>query len=256
MKIIKSRVIGKKQALWAAAAALWLLILAAVLILTATRAVNAQARRVPVYCVDTDEKKIALTFNAAWGDETTDTVLEILDRYGVKATFFFVGAFAEQYPESVRRIANAGHEIGNHSMRHKNPTKQAYTEILSDISACSELLASLTGLSPRLYRAPAGAYDNKTIEAAESLGMTAVQWWADSIDWKNPSPEAIVQRIMKKAAPGGIVLLHLGKENTVKALPEMIESLKNEGYAFVTVSELLPAGERSVDKNGVMHRAR
>lgn len=253
---MKYKVFSKKQIFWVIMGLVWLAVIVTVVVLTATKAVNAAPRRVPVYCVDTDEKKIALTFNAAWGDETTDAVLDILDRYGVKATFFFVGAFAEQYPESVRRIANAGHEIGNHSMRHKNPTKQAYAEILSDISACSELLASLTGVSPRLYRAPAGAYDNKTIEAAESLGMTAVQWSADSIDWKNPSPEAIVQRIMKKAAPGGIVLLHLGKENTVKALPDVIESLENEGYTFVTVSELLPEGETSVDKNGVMHGER
>ena len=253
---MKYRVFGKKQIFWLIMGLVWLAVIVTVVVLTATKAVNAAPRRVPVYCVDTDEKKIALTFNAAWGDETTDAVLETLERYGVKATFFFVGAFAEQYPESVRRIANAGHEIGNHSMRHKDPTKQAYAEILSDISACSELLASLTGVSPRLYRAPAGAYDNKTVEAAESLGMTAVQWSADSIDWKNPSPEAIAQRILKKAAPGGIVLLHLGKENTVKALPDVIESLKNEGYAFVTVSELLPAGERSVDKNGVMREGK
>ena len=248
---MKYKVFGKKQIFWLIMGLVWLAVIVTVVVLTATKAVNAAPRRVPVYCVDTDEKKIALTFNAAWGDETTDAVLDILDRYGVKATFFFVGAFAEQYPESVRRIANAGHEIGNHSMRHKNPTKQAYAEILSDISACSELLASLTGLSPRLYRAPSGAYDNKTIEAAESLGMTAVQWSADSIDWKNPSPEAIVQRILKKAAPGGIVLLHLGKENTLRALPGLLRELRSQGYEFVTVGELLLPGETYVDANGI-----
>ena len=248
---MKYKVFGKKQIFWVIMGLVWLAVIVTVVVLTATKAVNAAPRRVPVYCVDTDEKKIALTFNAAWGDETTDAVLDILDRYGVKATFFFVGAFAEQYPESVRRIANAGHEIGNHSMRHKNPTKQAYAEILSDISACSELLASLTGLSPRLYRAPSGAYDNKTIEAAESLGMTAVQWSADSIDWKNPSPEAIVQRILKKAAPGGIVLLHLGKENTLRALPGLLRELRSQGYEFVTVGELLLPGETYVDANGI-----
>ena len=253
---MKYKVFGKKQVFWMIMALIWLAVIVTVVALTATKAVNAEPRRVPVYCVDTEEKKIALTFNAAWGDETTEAVLETLERYGVKATFFFVGAFAEKYPESVKKIANAGHEVANHSMRHKDPTKQEYAELLSDISACSELLASLTGLSPCLYRAPAGAYDKKTVEAAESLGMTAVQWSADSIDWKNPSPDTIVQRILKKAAPGGIVLLHLGKENTVKALPDLIGSLTEEGYTFVTVSQLFPAGETSVDKNGVMRGAR
>ena len=163
MKIIKSRVSGKKQALWAAAAALWLLILAAVLILTATRVVNAQARRVPVYGVARGDRSIALTFNCAWGDETTDGVLRLLRKNGVRVTFFIVGTFAREYLESVKKIANAGHEQGNHSMRHKDPTLLKSAEIRADIEECNALIKTLTGVSPKLYRAPSGAYDNKTI---------------------------------------------------------------------------------------------
>ena len=251
MKIIKSGAFGKKQALWAAAAVLWLLILAAVLILTATRAVNAQARRVPVYGVARGDRKLAFTFNCAWGDETTDGVLRLLRENGVRATFFIVGTFAREYPESVKKIANAGHELGNHSMRHKDPTLLTSAEIRADIEECNALIKTLTGVSPKLYRAPSGAYDNKTLEAAESLGLTAVQWSADSIDWKDPSPGKITERILNKTKPGGILLFHLGKENTLRALPGLLRELRSQGYEFVTVGELLLPGETYVDANGI-----
>lgn len=172
----------KKRGFWFwALLALWAAALAAVIALTASKAVNAAPRRIPVYAVETAEKKIALTFNCAWGDETTDGILEILRERGVRATFFFVGSFAEQYPESVRKIVNVGHEAGNHSNRHKDPTRQSFAEIAADIAACNDTLAALTGKPCALYRAPAGSYDNDTVEAAESLGMTAIQWSADPL---------------------------------------------------------------------------
>ncbi len=250
---MKYRIFGKKQVFWLIMALIWLTVIVTVVVLTATKRVNAGARRVPVYCVDRADKTISLTFNAAWGDETTDEILNILRENGVKATFFFVGTFAESYPESVKKIANEGHEIANHSMRHRDPTEQDEKALRKDISDCSDLLYSLTGIKPALYRAPAGVYNNEAIEAAGELGLTAVQWSADSIDWKDPTPERIRERIMNKTKPGAILLFHLGKENTAQALPGIIEALKNEGYTFVTVSGLLPEGERYVDAQGVMH---
>ena len=248
---MKYRLIGKKQIGWAVMAAVWLAVIITVIVLTATNRVNAEARRVPVYSVERADRAIALTFNAAWGDETTDEILDMLKENGVRATFFFVGTFAEKYPESVKKIANAGHEIANHSMRHRDPTKQTYGEISADISACSDVLYALTGVYPTLYRAPSGAYDNKTVEAAEALGLTAVQWSADSIDWKDPSPGKITERILNKTKPGGILLFHLGKENTLRALPGLLRELRSQGYEFVTVGELLLPGETYVDANGI-----
>ena len=250
---MKYKVFGKKQVFWAIMALLWLAVIVTVVVLTATKRVNAGARRVPVYCVDRADKTVSLTFNAAWGDETTDEILDILREKGVKATFFFVGTFAQNSPESVKKIANEGHEIANHSMRHRDPADQDYKALLTDISDCSDLLFSLTGVKPALYRAPAGAYNNEAIEAAGELGLTAVQWSADSIDWKDPAPEKIRERIMNKTKPGAILLFHLGKENTAQALPGIIETLFEDGYTFVTVSELLPEGETYIDSNGVMH---
>ena len=178
---MKVAVFGKRSVWFWILLAVWILVLAAVVTLTATKAVNAAPRRIPVYAVETKEKKVALTFNCAWGDETTDGILEILKENGVRATFFFVGDFAEKYPESVKKIYNAGHEIGNHSDAHRDPTRMSFAEIAADISACNEKLSSLTGQTPVLYRAPSGAYDNNTVEAAESLGMTAIQWSADPL---------------------------------------------------------------------------
>ena len=246
----------KKKGVWFwILLAVWAAVLIAVVVLTATKAVNGVPRRIPVYAVETAEKRAALTFNAAWGDETTDGVLELLREHDVRATFFFVGSFAEKYPESVVKIANAGHELGNHSNRHRDPTGQSYAEIAADIAACSETLFSLTGRAPALYRAPSGAYDNDTIESAESLGLTAVQWSVDSIDWKNATPEKLRARVAQKVFPGAILLFHLGKENTLEALPGILDDLFAAGYGICPVGELLLRGETYVDPDGVQRRA-
>ncbi len=232
---------------------IWIFVMIFAVSYTLATTASAEERRLPVYCVDTDVKEIALTFNCAWGTEGLDELIALLMKEDVKCTFFFVGDFAEKYPEAVRKIYNSGHEIGNHSMRHTDPASCDFAEIVSDINACNELLFSLTGVKTALYRAPSGSYDNKTIEAVESLGMTAVQWDVDSIDWKNPSPEKIVSRVTGKAANGSIVLFHSGKENTLEALPSVIRSLKNQGYSFCVVGELLIEGDTWIDSTGKQH---
>lgn len=232
---------------------LWIFVMVFAIYYTLSTTASAEERRLPVYSVDTDVKEIALTFNCAWGTEGLDGIIELLRNEDIECTFFFVGDFAEKFPEAVRKIHNAGHETGNHSMRHTDPVTQDFSEIVSDINACNELIFSLTGVKPRLYRAPSGSYDNKTVEAAESLGMTAIQWDVDSIDWKNPSPEKIVSRVTGKAANGSIVLFHLGKDNTLEALPDIIKKLKNQGYCFCTVGELLLEGDTWIDNTGKLH---
>ncbi len=233
---------------------LWIFVIIFAVSYTLATTASAGEKKLPVYSVDTDDKKIALTFNCAWGTEGLGGLLRLLSEEDIKCTFFFVGDFAEKHPEDVRKIYNAGHETGNHSMKHIDPVTQDFAEIVSDINACNEMLFSLTGVTPALYRAPSGSYDNKTVEAAQSLGMTAVQWDVDSIDWKNPSPEKIVSRITGKAANGSIVLFHLGKENTLEALPAVIRSLKNQGFCFCTVGELLIEGDTWIDSTGRQHR--
>ena len=241
---------GQKKLVWAAILLLWALAVGAVLWRSLTKTASAGARQLPVYSVETEQKRAALTFNCAWDETGLDELLAILKAHDVKSTFFVVGDFAQRLPDAVRKIYNAGHEIGNHSMTHKDPVKMAYADLLSDISACNDLLYSLTGETVTLYRAPSGSYNDDTVEAARSLGMTAVQWDADSVDWKDKTPEEITERMLKKIGPGSISLFHVGKENTVAALPGVIEALQGQGYSFCTVTELLPEGELRIDGQG------
>ncbi len=221
----------------------------------ATTTAAAQERKIPIYSVETEEKTVALTFNCAWTDDGLDELLNLLSDEEISCTFFFVGEFAEKYPEAVRKIYNHGHETGNHSMHHNDPVNQSFEEIASDISESNDLLYSISGVRPSLYRAPSGSYDNKTVEAAESLGMRVIQWDTDSIDWKDISPEKIKSRVTTKVTNGSIVLFHLGKENTLSALPDIIEGLKNEGYSFSAVGDMLIEGNSFTDNAGRLHKA-
>lgn len=247
---MKFALITKKDTSLVIIMLIWLAVIIFVVSYTLSTTVSASERKLPVYSVYSSEKNVALTFNCAWDDTGIDELLSVLNEEDIKCTFFFVGDFVEKYPQCVRKICNAGHELGNHSMRHIDPVKQEFSEIISDINACNELIFSVTGKMPLLYRAPSGSFDNKTVEAAESLGMTAIQWDVDSIDWKNPSSEKIISRITKKVTNGSIVLFHTGKPNTLSALPGVIKFLKNEGFSFTTVGELLPEGEYFIDNSG------
>ncbi len=245
-------IIGRKQIVTVLILLLWLATISFVVFKCLSDTfVSASERKIPVYSVETSQKQIALTFNCAWGDETTDGILEILSKNDIKCTFFVVGEFAEKYPEAVRKIYNAGHEIANHSMHHTDPTTQEFSEIAADIDECNKLLKNVTGAGEiSLYRAPSGSYDNKTVEAAESLKMLCIQWDVDSIDWKNPSADTICSRVCNKAKNGSVVLFHLGKENTLKALPDIINKLSREGYSFIRVSDMILYEDYYIDNNG------
>ena len=138
--------------------------------------VSAETRMIPIYNVDTPENKVAITFNCAVGNSDIDEILSVLEQYNTKATFFLLGSWADDYTEEVQKIYDAGHEIGNHSYSHNDMPSMNYEDIMLDIQKCNETVRNITGHSPTLFRAPSGAYDNKTISAAENLGMTTIQW--------------------------------------------------------------------------------
>ena len=138
--------------------------------------VSAAKRELPVYCVQQDEKIVALSFDAAWGNEDTQTLIDILDQYGVNTTFFVVGDWVDKYPESVQALAEAGNEVMNHSSSHAHFSALSTNEITADISACNDKIEAITGVHPTLFRWPYGEYDDHVIKAVNSLGMTAVQW--------------------------------------------------------------------------------
>ncbi len=143
---------------------------------TLSEAVFSSERMIPIYNVDTTENKVAITFNCAVGNSDIDLILATLEEYNVKATFFLLGSWANDYIEEVQKIYDAGHEIGNHSYSHNDMPSMTYENIILDIQKCNEIVRNITGHSPTLFRAPSGSYDNKTISAAENLGMTTIQW--------------------------------------------------------------------------------
>lgn len=207
-------------------------------------------RKIPIYCVETEEKKIAISFDAAWGNEQTETLIDILDTYGVKTTFFVVGDWVEQFPESVKALDEAGHEVCNHSDTHPHMPQLDAAGQKAELTSCNEKIASITGKTPKLFRPPYGDYDNTLLTSVEDCGMYAIQWDVDSLDWKNPTVEQMVERVTSKVQNGSIVLFHNGAENTPEALPLILEKLQRDGYEIVPVSELILRDNYMVDGTG------
>ncbi len=209
-------------------------------------------RLIPIYYVDTKEKVCSISFDAAWGNEQTDILLNILDEHKVKTTFFLVGEWVEKYPDSVKEIAKRGHDVENHSDTHAHLTQVSKTEQLTEIENCNEKIKALTGTAPTLFRPPYGEYDNSVVETCNSANMHCVQWNIDSLDWKDPSREDMVERIENNLCEGSIILLHNGAKNTPEALPMIIEAIKAQGYKIVPISELIPSGDYHTDHEGKM----
>ncbi len=215
-------------------------------------ATMGEARQIPIYYVDTQEKVCAISFDAAWGNEQTEDLLHTLDEYNVKTTFFLVKQWVDKFPDSVKEIAARGHDVGNHSATHPHMAQLSAEEQRKEIADCNKAVESLTGKCPTLFRAPYGEYDNKLVENLRAQNMYCVQWNIDSLDWKDPSAEEIVSRIKENLCPGSIILLHNGAKNTPEALPELIKAIRAEGYKIVPISRLIPAGDYYTDHEGKM----
>ena len=211
---------------------------------------SAAERQLPIYSVQRDDKKIAISFDAAWGDEDTGTLINILSSYGVRTTFFVVGDWADKYPESLRALHDAGHEVMSHSSHHDHFSMMSAEQIAADLREANRKIAAGTGVEPMLFRCPYGEYDDHVIQTVKSLGMTAIQWSVDSLDWKGIGADEICRRVLKQVEPGSIVLFHNAAEHTPEALPRIIETLQSEGYTIVPVSELLLEGEYRIDHTG------
>jgi len=202
----------------------------------------AAQRQLPIYCVARDQKMLAISFDAAWGNEDTQQLIDILGKYHIKATFFVVGAWVDKYPESVKALHEAGHEVMNHSNNHAHMTKLSREEIVADVNACNDKIEAVTGVRPSLIRPPYGEYDDNVITAIRSAGMEPIQWDVDSLDWKELSAGEITKRVTSKVQPGSIVLFHNAALHTPEALPGIIEALLQDGYTFVPISQLILPG--------------
>jgi polysaccharide deacetylase family sporulation protein PdaB len=211
-------------------------------------------RLVPIYKVDLPEKKVAFSFDATWGTEQTDSLLEILKENQVRTTFFLAGHWVESYPEYVRKIAAAGHEIGNHSYAHAHMNSLTPDQIRADLSRNHAMIRDLTGQEPDLFRPPYGEYGNKLIEEAKQMGYHIIQWSIDSLDWKDVSAAFMVERVLQ-ANPGDIVLFHNAGKHTPEAVAQLLPELKRRGFAVVPVSELIFKSDYYVESHsGVQKR--
>jgi len=215
---------------------------------------SAATRELPIYCVDRDNKCVSLTFDAAWGNEDTQQLIDILAKYNIKATFFVVGAWVDKYPESVKALHDAGHEVMSHSNDHAHFSKLSENEIVDNLNTCNDKIEKVTGVRPTLFRCPYGEYDDHVITTVNSIGMTAIQWNVDSLDWKGISASEISQRVLSKVVPGSIVLFHNAAENTPEALPTIIEGLIADGYSIIPVSEILLKDDYMIDHTGMQYK--
>lgn len=216
---------------------------------------SAKEKR-PIYSVETDKKLVSLGINCAWGDEDIPAVLAALDECGVKATFFIVGEFCGKYPGAVKMISDAGHEIGSHSDTHADMTKLDDAGILREIRDSAKRLQAVTGAPVKLFRVPSGAYNSHVIDMIEREGMYPIQWDCDSLDYKDLSAETMRDRILKNVKNGSIMLFHSGTKNTASALPVVINAVKDKGFDFVMVSELILPPPYSVDIEGRQIKAK
>jgi len=195
-----------------------------------------------VYSVVTDKKVVALTFDISWGDKRPEPIINILKEKGVtNATFFLSSPWAKTHPHIVRQIVEGGFEIGSHGHKHVNYNELSDEEIRRQIRTAHAILTEETGRAPNLIRMPNGAFDKRVLRIANELGYTVIQWDTDSLDWKNPGVDTIINRVVSRAHPGDIILMHASDscKQTHEALPVIIDRLRAKGYEFVTVSDLL-----------------
>jgi polysaccharide deacetylase family sporulation protein PdaB len=207
----------------------------------------------PIYSAKTDQKVVALTFDISWGQAMAPKVLDILKQENLKATFFLSGPWSKNHTELVSRIKNDGHEIESHGQAHVDLNTLGREGTARNISEAHAILQQMTGRAPTYIRPPNGAFDKNSVQAAKDLGYATVIWSVDSLDWKNPGVETIINRTTRLIHPGAIILMHASDscKQTDQALPVVIRTLRQEGYTFVALDDLIR--KYGVDMNGHIH---
>lgn len=238
----------------------------------------AGKKSLPIYCVDIESKTkkdssssagsgnqdenssseasgkkyISISFDAAWGADDTIQILDILDKYNIKTTFFMTGGWVESYPDMVKEIYSRGHDLGNHSQNHKQMSKLNAEQQKEEIMKVSAAVKELTGYDMFLFRPPYGDYNNTLINTVYSCNYYPIQWSVDSLDWKDYGVESIIKTVTKhkKLANGAIVLMHNGAKFTAQALEDVIKGLQEQGYTIIPISQLIIRENFHMDANG------
>lgn len=211
---------------------------------------SATLRSLPIYNVKTDEKKVAFTMNCAWNADDIDSILETLKSNDVKITFFMVGNWVDKYPEVVKKIHEAGHEIGSHSNTHPHVNNLSSEKNLEEIKLSVKKIENLTGSKVELYRTPYGEYNDIVIQTAKENGYYPIQWDLDTLDYKGLTGDEMWNRIKNKLKNGSIILSHNGTKHTSDSLDMLIKNIKKQGYEITTVSNLIYKDGFSIDNNG------
>ena len=214
---------------------------------------TGSTRSLPIYSVATDDKKIAISFDCAWGVDYTDKLLEIMEKNDVRCTFFAVEFWVKKYPDYAKKIVAAGHELGTHSRTHSYMSKLSETEIRDELQTSSDAIKQVTGKSVTLFRPPYGDYNNLLIDTCFDMGLYPIQWDVDSLDWKNLSATEIALRVINGVKNGSIILCHNNGLHTAEALPMIFSTLKNRGFTFVPIGELIYTKNYRIDHNGTQH---
>ena len=209
-----------------------------------------QKRKLPIYCVENSNKQIAITFDAAWGSDKTEDIINILKENDITATFFLVGMWVDKNEELTKKIFDSGFEIGTHSNTHADFVKLSNAQIRLELTRSKEKIEKITQKEVTLFRAPYGSYNNNVISICEEEHLQTIQWDVDSLDWKGIDAATITNNILKKVDSGSIILCHNNADNIVEALKSVLPILKARGYTFVKVSDLLLKGEYSIDNTG------
>ena len=208
-------------------------------------------RLVPVYSVQTEQNQVAISFDAAWGAEKTEGIMNILKEYDAGGTFFLVGFWVDKYPELVKKIDQNGFEIGTHSNTHPDMTKLSRESAKSELLTCVNMIQDLTNKKVELFRPPYGAYNNMLIEVSQELDLLPIQWSVDSLDWKGISAEQITTRIVNNVQNGSIILCHNDSDHILDALAMVLDRLHSKGYKVTCVGDLVYKQNYTIDKQGV-----
>lgn len=212
--------------------------------------VSSNSKMLPIYSVNIEEKKVALTMNCAWNADDIDLILETLDKTNTKITFFMVGDWVDKYPEAVKKINDAGHEIGNHSNTHPHVNNLSYEDNIKQIETCNTKIEKITNKKTKLYRAPYGEYNDTVLKSAESINCKTIQWNLDTLDYKGLTGTEMWNRLDGKLSQGSIILMHNGTDHTADSLELLINNIKKSGFEIVTVSDLIYESDYYIDSTG------
>ena len=211
---------------------------------------STSEKYIPIYKVQTQKKQVAITMNCAWSAQDIDSILETLKNNNVKITFFMVGDWIDKYPEAVKKIYEAGHEIGSHSNTHPHVNKLSAEKNLEEIQLSVNKIEKITGSKTNLYRTPYGEYNDTVIKTAQENGYYPIQWNLDTLDYEGLTGEEMWNRIKDKLENGSIILSHNGTKHTADSLDMLIKNIKNKGYEIVKVSDLIYKENYSIKNDG------